>query len=55
MKEKLQQFITLTVNRREYEIPVGNNRGDMPQSETLAHTLRDRLHLMGRGPAAAVR
>ena len=30
MKEKLQQFITLTVNRREYEIPVGNNRGDMP-------------------------
>ena len=38
MKEKLQQFITLTVNRREYEIPVGNNRGDMPQSETLAHT-----------------
>ena len=46
MKEKLQQFITLTVNRREYEIPVGNNRGDMPQSETLAHTLRDRLHLM---------
>lgn len=27
MKEKLQQFITLTVNRREYEIPVGNNRG----------------------------
>ena len=47
MKEKLQQFITLTVNRREYEIPVGNNRGDMPQSETLAHTLRDRLHLMG--------
>ena len=35
--------------------------GDMPQSETLAHTLRDRLHLMGlklgcgQGPAAAVR
>lgn len=47
MKEKLQQFITLTVNRRTYDLPVGSGRGDMPPSETLAHTLRDRLHLMG--------
>ncbi|MDO5417342.1 MAG: (2Fe-2S)-binding protein [Lachnospiraceae bacterium] len=47
MKEKLQQWITLTVNRKDYEIPVGNGSGEMPASETLAHTLRERLHLTG--------
>lgn len=47
MKEKLQQFITLTVNRRKYEIPVGSGREDMPVSETLAHTLRDRASSHG--------
>ena len=38
MKEKLQQFITLTVNRRNIRDTRKETTGDMPQSETLAHT-----------------
>ena len=47
MKEITQKIIALTVNGRAYEIPVGDGRTDMPESETLAHTLRDRLELTG--------
>lgn len=47
MKEITQKIISLTVNGKEYDIPVGTGRNDMPESETLAHTLRDRLGLMG--------
>lgn len=47
MKEITQKMISLTVNGKEYDIPVGAGRNDMPESETLAHTLRDRLGLMG--------
>ena len=47
MKEITQNIIALTVNGRAYEIPVGDGRTDMPESETLAHTLRDRLELTG--------
>ena len=47
MKEITQKIIALTVNGRAYEIPVGDCRTDMPESETLAHTLRDRLELTG--------
>ena len=47
MKEITQKLIALTVNGRAYEIPVGDGRTDMPESETLAHTLRDRLELTG--------
>ena len=47
MKEITQKMITLTVNGREYEIPAGGGKHSMPESETLAHTLRDRLGLTG--------
>ena len=47
MKEIVQKIITLKVNGTEYDIKVGTGRGDMPESETLAHTLRDRLGLTG--------
>lgn len=45
MKEIIQKIITLKVNGTEYDIKVGTGRDDMPESETLAHTLRDRLTL----------
>lgn len=47
MKERLQKIITLHVNGKTYDISVGEGRTDMPESETLAHTLRDRLGLTG--------
>ena len=47
MKEIIQKIITLKVNGTEYDIKVGTGRDDMPESETLAHTLRDRLGLTG--------
>lgn len=47
MKKITQKIITLNVNGKDYDIPVGNGRHDMPESETLAHTLRDRLGLTG--------
>ena len=48
MKEIIQKIITLKVNGTEYDIKVGTGRDDMPESETLAHTLRDRLGLRVR-------
>lgn len=47
MKEKLLKVITVTVNGRSYNITVGNGSYDMPESELLADTLRDRLGLTG--------
>ena len=47
MKEKLQRIITLTVNGKEYDFPVGEGVHEVSPSETLAHTLRDRLNLTG--------
>lgn len=47
MKERLQKIITLHVNGKPYDITVGEGRTDMPESETLAQTLRDRLGLTG--------
>lgn len=47
MKELVQKIITLKVNGKDYDITVGTGRNDMPESETLAHTLRDRLGLTG--------
>lgn len=47
MKERLQQFVVLSINGKTYELPVGNGIGEMPQTETLANTLRDRLNLTG--------
>lgn len=47
MREVNKKVITLTVNGKDYEIYVGSGRNDMPESETLAHTLRERLELTG--------
>lgn len=47
MKEIVQKVITIHVNGKTYDIPVGTGRYEMPESETLAHTLRDRLGLTG--------
>ena len=47
MKEKLQRFVVLSVNGEKYEVPVGNGAEEMPECETLAQTLRDRLGLTG--------
>lgn len=47
MKEYLQQSISLKVNGRDYEIKVGDGIYDMPASETLSNTLRNRLELTG--------
>lgn len=47
MREQLQKIISLTVNGKNYEITVGEGRTDMPESETLSRTLRDRLMLTG--------
>ncbi|MDR1515883.1 MAG: (2Fe-2S)-binding protein [Synergistaceae bacterium] len=47
MKEQLRPIITLNVNGREYELPVGEGVNEISPSETLVHTLRDRLGLTG--------
>lgn len=47
MKQRTQMIMTMTVNGLPYEITIGEGRTDMPQSETLARTLRDRLGLTG--------
>lgn len=47
MKERVQKIMTLTVNGKEYSLPIGDQRHDVSPSETLAFTLRDRLGLTG--------
>ncbi|MBP3645411.1 MAG: (2Fe-2S)-binding protein [Clostridia bacterium] len=47
MKQKTVKVITLKVNGKIYEIEAGEGKLCMPESETLAHTLRDRLDLTG--------
>ena len=47
MKERLQQVITLMVNGKEYDLSVGTGIHDVSPSETLSHTLRERLGLTG--------
>lgn len=47
MEQRLERIITLTVNGRSHTLRVGNEQGQMPPQETLAHTLRDRLGLTG--------
>jgi carbon-monoxide dehydrogenase small subunit len=39
--------ISLTVNGRLYELEVGDKLGQIAPSHTLAHTLRETLHLTG--------
>ena len=47
MKNRVERIITLRVNGKEYELPIGTAQGQVPPQETLAHTLRDRLLLTG--------
>ena len=47
MKVCSKKIITLRVNGQTYDITVGESGTDMPESETLVHTLRDRLQLTG--------
>lgn len=47
MKTKSVKVITLKVNGRSYDFNVGEGRDEMPESETLVHTLRERLGLTG--------
>ncbi|MEG0392647.1 MAG: (2Fe-2S)-binding protein [Anaerovoracaceae bacterium] len=47
MKERLQQVMSMVVNGKTYELSVGKGVHDVSPSETLAHTLRDRLGLTG--------
>ena len=42
-----KDFVTLTVNKREYTFSVGTAFGQLPPSETLVDTLRNRLGLTG--------
>ena len=45
MKTEQKSYIVLNVNRRDYKFTVGNDPQDVAPSETLVHTLRDRLEL----------
>ncbi len=47
MKQITKKCITIKVNGTDYDLTVGDGRSDMPESETLVHTLRDRLELTG--------
>ena len=42
-----KQYVTLTVNGREYRFSIGDGFGQVPPSETLSQTLRKRLELTG--------
>ena len=42
-----KQYVTLTVNGREYRFSIGDGFGQVPPSETLSQTLRKRLQLTG--------
>ena len=42
-----KQYVTLTVNGREYRFSIGDGFGPVPPSETLSETLRKRLSLTG--------
>lgn len=47
MKEKIKKVITLTVNGKRYDLTIGDGSNEVRESETLAHTIRDRLGLTG--------
>ncbi|MDR1580781.1 MAG: (2Fe-2S)-binding protein [Synergistaceae bacterium] len=47
LREKTVREITLYVNGREYNLPVGEGKHFVHSSETLAYTLRERLELTG--------
>ena len=43
----MKDYVVLNVNGIDYEFSVGKRFGQIPPSETLAQTLRERLHLTG--------
>lgn len=45
MKTEQKSYIVLNVNGRDHKFTVGNDPLDVAPSETLVHTLRDRLEL----------
>lgn len=45
MKTEQKAYIVLNVNGRDYKFTVGTDPQDVMPSETLVHTLRDRLEL----------
>ncbi len=47
MKERIAKTITLTVNGKDYCFTVGAGQYDLPESELLADTLRDRVGCTG--------
>ena len=42
-----KQYVTMTINGREYRFSIGTGYGEVPPSETLSETLRKRLQLTG--------
>ena len=42
-----KQYVTLTVNGREYRFSIGDGFGQVPPSGSLSQTLRQRLELTG--------
>ncbi len=47
MKGMKKPYVTLNINGREYRFSVGDGFGQLPPSETLSLTLRNRLQLTG--------
>jgi aerobic-type carbon monoxide dehydrogenase small subunit (CoxS/CutS family) len=47
VKRSGEQTITLTVNGKTMELPVGSRQGEVEPFHTLSHTLRDTLGLTG--------
>ncbi|MDL2317800.1 (2Fe-2S)-binding protein [Eubacteriales bacterium OttesenSCG-928-A19] len=47
MQQRMERYVSFTVNGKKIELSVGEKQGQMPPQETLAHTLRDRLSLTG--------
>ena len=45
MKTEQKQVLVLNVNGRDHKFTVGEDPQDIPPSETLVHTLRERLEL----------
>lgn len=43
----MSKELTLRINGEEYDFTIGNRLGQIPESETLLETLRDRLRLTG--------
>lgn len=47
MRTEQRESIVLTVNGREHKLYVGDGPGEVAPSETLVHTLREKLELTG--------